>query len=100
MSHSCPRTAAVVAFAKHSATYATVDRNGAYKYNASDYKLLTELQSKKKIGRTHQFSDGSNNDNDLIASVRHDITEGGDVAQVLASYNAQIQNCIDVMMAQ
>ncbi len=95
---SDPRIA--VAFAKHSATYATVDRNGAYKYNASDYKLLTELQSKKKIGRTHQFSDGSNNDNDLIASVRHDITEGGDVAQVLASYNAQIQNCIDVMMAQ
>lgn len=95
---SDPRIA--LAFAKHSATFPTVDRNGAYKYSDADYKLLTELQSEKKQGRTHQFSDGSNSDADLLASVRHDITEGGDVAQVLASYNAQIQNCIDVTMEQ
>jgi hypothetical protein len=89
-----------LAFAKHAATFATVDKNGKYKYNDADYKLLTALQSEKKSGLTHVFSDGSNNSNDLMMNVRHEITEGGDVAQVLASYNAQVQNCIDITLAQ
>lgn len=89
-----------LAFAKHAATFATVDKNGKYKYSDADYKLLTTLQSEKKSGLTHVFSDGSNNSNDLMMNVRHEITEGGDVAQVLASYNAQVQNCIDITLAQ
>ncbi len=89
-----------MAFAKHSSTFSTVARDGDYKYNEADTKLLLELQNEKKTGLSHEFSDGSTSVSELLNQFKHDVQEGGDIAQLVATYDAQIQNCIDVMMSQ
>ncbi len=95
---SDPRIA--MAFAKHAATYATIDKAGTYKFNAEDTELINKLQQCKKYSVSHCFSDGSNIDYTLKHQFTWRIASGDDVAQAVATYDAQIQNCIDLMMAQ
>lgn len=89
-----------MAFAKHSATFSTINNNAAYKYSEADKKLINKLAAEKKKVNAYCFSDGSNTDYLLVQKLQWEIAEGGDVAQLVATYNAQLQNCIDVMMAQ
>ena len=95
---SDPRIA--IAFAKHGAKYATIDKAGTYKFNAEDTELINKLQQCKKYSISHSFSDGSNIDYNLKHLFTGRLIAGDDVAQAVATYDAQIQNCIDVMLAQ
>ena len=94
---SDPRIA--MAFAKFSATYPVVNTT-AYKWSAKDQAIIDQLTLGPKVVQFATFSDGSNDANTLVNAMQWSIFEGGDVAQLTSSYNAQVQNCIDVMISQ
>lgn len=88
-----------MSFAQFATTF-TTRANTDYTYSAEDQKLLDQLQVGEKIWATESYSDGSNVAYELIQQMQGKIFKGEDIAQTLNSYNAQIQNCIDVTIGQ
>ena len=89
-----------MAFAKFSSQYESKNTS-QYKWSTKDQALIDSLTlAENKVVKFANFSDGSNNANTLVAKMQWEIFSGGDVAQLTSSYNAQVQNCIDVMITQ
>lgn len=88
-----------MSFAQFATTF-TTRANTDYTYSAEDQKLLDQLQTGEKIWATESYSDGSHAAYELIQQMQGKIFQGEDIAQTLNSYNAQVQNCIDVTIGQ
>lgn len=86
-----------VAWAKFATTYKDPVKD-EYTWSAADQKMIDSLTAGNVIYRNYAFADASNTIHELVAKMEYEISEGKDISQQVATYNALFKNCINVSL--
>ena len=60
--------------------------------------MIDSLTAGNVIYRNYAFADASNTIHELVAKMEYEISEGKDISQQVATYNALFKNCINVSL--
>ena len=86
-------------YAKFSATYKSTVKE-KYSYSDADLSLIKAMSGGALNYTASSYADGSNTLVGLRNIVYKMVALGEDIAQTVNSYNARLQNCIDVTIKQ